>query len=148
MASCRCNHCARRTKMMSASDGHALAINCTAKIQNFSPFSKFFGKNLLFFCMVYLWYMLWYMSEKHIPWLKAFVHRGFSPSMVYGYMFFRISLETAYGLPTPRLHIHAHSAYKSALTPLLPFGAAKSPFWRRQVGHLRAPSHRLEAANS
>ena len=37
--------------------------------------------------MVYVWYMLWYTFEKHIPWLKAFVHRGFRPLMVYGICF-------------------------------------------------------------
>ena len=36
--------------------------------------------------MVYVWYMLWYMYEKHIPCRKAFVHQGFSRVMVYGYM--------------------------------------------------------------
>jgi len=126
MASCRCNHCARRTKIMSASDGRALAINCTAKIQNFSPFSKFFGKNLLFFCMVYLWYMLWYMSEKHIPCRKAFVHRGFSPSMVYGYMFFRISLETACKL-APCIFMRILHKF-ARLHPIFALPGLKHPF--------------------
>ena len=34
-------------------------------------------------CMVHVWYI----CEKHIPWLKAFVHRGFRPLMVYGICF-------------------------------------------------------------
>ena len=32
---------------------------------------------------------VWYMSEKHIPCCKPFVHQGFRVVMVYGYMFFR-----------------------------------------------------------
>ena len=35
------------------------------------------------------WYMSWYMSAKHIPCRKPFVHRGFSVVMVYGYMVYR-----------------------------------------------------------
>ena len=33
------------------------------------------------------WYMLWYMSAKHIPCRKPFLHQCFSPVMVYGYMY-------------------------------------------------------------
>ena len=46
-----------------------------------------------------VWYMLWYMLHKHIPWLKTFVYRCFNASMVYGYMFLGISLNRVKDLP-------------------------------------------------
>ena len=78
------------------------------------------------------WYMLWYMLRKHIPWLKAPVYRGFSGVMVYGYMFLRISLETAINLLLC-IRISMHVLHKLAPPyplhrlepPSDPFGAAK-----------------------
>jgi len=49
---------------------------------------------------VYLWYMLWYMSANHIPCLKPFAHRHFSPPMVYGiYIRINIRKNQVGGLP-------------------------------------------------